>query len=1020
VSLTRTVITALVLAALSAAAGGPSRAQSASSSLAGNVRFEDGTPLSGAVVEARAQANGSVRSTVSDARGRYRIDGLGPGEWVVMARVGDGGPSDSRTVSLHLQRTTRVDFSVGVGLAEQITVRAAMPLVDRKQTAGKMIITGERANALPLAGRVFTDLALLDSSVGQAAPGNFFGERGAVFSVNGQSGRSNSFLVDGLDNNDSTSGTTLNSFFSQQVIQEFVLLTHQYSPEFGRAAGGLLNIVTRRGSNERTWDGFFQGTSDGWNDPGGLVESLPDRGVSRDASRRFQTGVTVGGPFARDRAFYFVAYEHQEADDVIAYTGLDRESFGAPGSSGTGINPDDFTVGPVGGRTVAPSDDDNFFVRMDFNLGRANTLMLRLSADDRTTSGVNVGGVIAPEAGFIIDEQDYQLGVTWTSVISPTLLSETRFLAGFSRFDQRAASARTGVNHPSGVYGGNTLQRQQRDEDKYQILQNFTLHRGGHVLKLGLDVTRSTTHIAALFNPNGTVNYDYDIPFTLGDCVDLFPSDLQLGQILDPPHVPCGNGEPAHAFSYAVSFALVRGQPEATLRDTQIAVFVQDRVEVGKRWFLDYGLRYDVGSYELPSSARVESTVANGGAGRDTDNLAPRFGFTFAPSPDKGLVVRGGAGVFYDKLVLAFPAVAAVTSGTDILLMFPQGFADEETNEDFIDENGVDSILALQDADFLEFLKPLVLKFSTGTELETPYTVQYNLGVEYGIGRFWAVRADVIRALGYHLPLMKDLNPVSGLLPPGLPCTAENLALNLDTSIVVPCHLADPENVGSIAAIVTEGRSWYTGVDLGLRWDHDDNWLNASYTWSDSEDLGFDPLKGGISLPPNSTHLGAERGRSDGHREHRLVVSGETGIWAGVRTSVVVQLASGIPYNVTTGQDDNLDGFINDRPDGVGRNAGENASLTAINALRDQVFFPLAPVTSLDEPSFFQVDARLFWPFGIGDKNGRGELFLQVFNLLDRDNWGLIEGRAISPNFGRPITLAGPPRTLELGFRIGY
>jgi len=134
----------------------------------------------------------------------------------------------------------------------------------------------------------------------------------------------------------------------------------------------------------------------------------------------------------------------------------------------------------------------------------------------------------------------------------------------------------------------------------------------------------------------------------------------------------------------------------------------------------------------------------------------------------------------------------------------------------------------------------------------------------------------------------------------------------------------------------------------------------------------------------------------------------------------VVQLASGIPYNVTTGQDDNLDGFINDRPDGVGRNAGENASLTAINALREQVFFPLAPVTSLDEPSFFQVDARLFWPFGIGDKNGRGELFLQVFNLLDRDNWGLIEGRAISPNFGRPITLAGPPRTLELGFRIGY
>jgi hypothetical protein len=179
-------------------------------------------------------------------------------------------------------------------------------------------------------------------------------------------------------------------------------------------------------------------------------------------------------------------------------------------------------------------------------------------------------------------------------------------------------------------------------------------------------------------------------------------------------------------------------------------------------------------------------------------------------------------------------------------------------------------------------------------------------------------------------------------------------------------------------------------------------------------------LKGGISLPPDSTKLEAERGRSDGHREHRFVMSGETGIWAGLRTSLVVRLASGVPFNVTTGRDDNLDGFVNDRPDGVTRNAGENTSLDAINAVRDQAVFSLEPVTSLDEPSYFQVDARLFWPFAIGDSRGQGEFFLQVFNLLDRDNWGLIEGRATSPNFGRPITLAGPPRTLELGFRIGY
>ena len=100
---------------------------------------------------------------------------------------------------------------------KRVVVTAERPMVDRRQTAGEFRIGGQQADNLPLAGRVVTDLALLDSAVRQAAPGNFFGERGSVFVINGQSGRSNSFLVDGLDNNDQTSGTSLNAFFSGPV-----------------------------------------------------------------------------------------------------------------------------------------------------------------------------------------------------------------------------------------------------------------------------------------------------------------------------------------------------------------------------------------------------------------------------------------------------------------------------------------------------------------------------------------------------------------------------------------------------------------------------------------------------------------------------------------------------------------------------------------------------------------------------------------------------------------------------------
>jgi hypothetical protein len=1009
----RFAITILCTIAVLAAGARLARAQSASSALAGRVVTEQGEPVVGAVVQARSEASGVVRTAVSDRRGRYQLLGLDPGQWLVAARLGDGGLSDTQTVALRLHQTTTVDFTVGVGLAEHVTVRAEPPLVDRRQTSGKLTVTGERASALPLAGRVATDLALLDSSVREAAEGTFFGERSAVFSVNGQSARSNSFLVDGVDNNDATSGTAMNSFFSQQVIQEFVLLTHQFSPEFGGGSGGILNIVTRRGNNEHGWEAFTQGTVPVWSESGSFVDSLPDSGLSQDSVERFQAGVTFGGPIRKDRAFYFVSYEHQQADEVIAYTGVDRD-------------------GIEGGRFIAPQEDDNFFLRTDFNIGPSNTLMLRLSGDDRTTEGVNVGGVFTPEAGFRIEEQDLQLAGTFNAVLGPGLLSETRMHASTSSFNQFANSDLPGVSRPSGVFGGNVLNRQLRDEVKLQLVQNFTWKTGPHTAKFGLDVSRSRTDIDVRFNPNGGFTYNYDIPFEPGDCGDILVTQIPFANpdgtvfcLSDPNGVDDdGDGiedEPANIYSYPRVYARIDGQPQEKLDDTRIALFAQDRVEVGRRWLLDYGLRYDLSTFRLPASARVDSTIPNGGAPIDRDNLAPRFGFTFTPKADGKLIVRGGAGVFYDKLVLAFPAASAVTSGTRIGLSFPQGFAFEFTEGD---------VGTGEDNPALVFPEPLTLRFSTGTELETPYTVQYTLGMEHSFSERMALRVDVIRALGYHLPLIKDLNPVSGLVSGiyGLPlltgeltaCPVEDIDPTLDVG--VPCHALDPET-GSIAAIVTEGRSWYTGLNLDWLWRRSDSWLQASYTLSRAENLGSDPLKGGISLPPDSTDLSGERGRADGDRLHRLVLSGDSALpfWQ-VRAAAVLQLSSGMPYNITTGQDDNLDGILNDRPPGIDRNAGQSGSVDAVNAVRDQPVVPLAPLDSLPrEPTFFQIDLRLYRSFGFGTgRRGAAQAFLQIFNLLDRENVGLVEGRAISPNFGEPVLLAGPPRTVELGLKVAY
>jgi hypothetical protein len=200
----------------------------------------------------------------------------------------------------------------------------------------------------------------------------------------------------------------------------------------------------------------------------------------------------------------------------------------------------------------------------------------------------------------------------------------------------------------------------------------------------------------------------------------------------------------------------------------------------------------------------------------------------------------------------------------------------------------------------------------------------------------------------------------------------------------------------------------------------------VSYTYSKALDMGPDPLKNGISLPPNSDNLAGERGRSDSDRRHRFVFSGSAPLgWLGLRAAVVIQAASGIPFNVTTGHDENVDGITTDRPKGVARNTGASTSLKPINELRAEEGLP--PVRSLEEPTFSQVDLKLSRPFGLRSPGGSptaratgGEFYLQVFNLLDRFNAGTLEGSATSRRFGMPTSLAGPPRTLELGMKLQF
>ncbi len=979
-------------------------AQTVSSAISGTLKDRDGRPAPEATVTARSDKTGTVRTVVTDRDGHFRFDLLAPGAWILVARGKDGDTSETRTVVVHLQQVAQISLTLGKGLTEKVSVQAEAPVVDPQRIDSELRIGETQVDTLPIAGRVVTDLATLDASVGAASPGDFVGERGSVFIVKGSTGRSNSFLVDGLDNNDRTSGTTMNAYFSPLVIKEFVVLTRRFAAEFGRASGGVLNIVTDQGSNELTADLFVQGTPATWNAPGGFVSTLPRRDQSRGVGSRYDAGFKIGGPIVEDRAFYFVAAEEQRSHDIVPYVGVGRD-------------------GIAGGWAVAPNRDGNLFFRTDFNLSPTQLLMVRLSGDDRTTHDLNVGGAVTPEAGFLLRERDEQLAASLTSVLSPRLLNEARLLVSASSFHQYANSDQPGVDRPFGAFGGNNLNRQLRDEDKVQVVDNLTWRAGSHTLKTGVDVTRSRTWIRTRFNPNGNFLYDTDRPFNPGSCGVLASDIVPAIQAGTYPIIPCPDGNDADISTYPIVYMLIKGSPAARLFDTQLGLFAQDSWQIHPKFLLEYGLRYDVSTFHLPEGTRVPSTIPNGGAGVDRDNLGPRLGFTYTPGADGKLVIRGGGGIFYDKVAMGFPAVAAITSGTRIGILPLQGLTLEITEATL-----EDPVLGPIIRDVIQFPQKYVMRFSTGTRLETPYSTEFSLGAERSVGSGGSVKAELTRAQGYHLPLMRDLNPVVSCISPG----------QLDPSIALDVryrNVCDPthrdDTWGSISSIVTEGRSWYTGLDLGWRWHGRMGWYSASYTLSRALDLGSDPLKGGISLPPNSDDLGAEKGPSDADRRHRLVLSGESALpWMGLRASGVFQVSSGIPYNVTTGRDDNLDGITTDRPPllgqanslrpaEVGRNLSDGTPLGAVNAYRSA--FGLPPLARLPKsPAFIQVDLRVSKPFFFDGSRGRGDVFVQVFNLLDRFNEGPIEGRIVSPNFGKAIGQVGPPRTLEFGMKVGF
>jgi Carboxypeptidase regulatory-like domain len=1073
------LLSALVLGA-SLALG---QARSSSADLTGTVSDPSKTPIRGASVTATNLAIGLARSAMTDVNGAYRIPVLPPGVYEVKIELNGFSTQIKKDVTLTVGQTLTLNFEMALGgPKEAVVIETDEPVTEPERAHQASTITQRPINELPINGRNFLDFARLTPGVVEEPPSitnNLIAPlTTSGLSFAGQNGRANSVQIDGVDNND-TSSNGVRPTISQEAVAEFQINRNGYDAEFGRATGGIINIVSKTGTNQfhgNVYNYFRNERLDGRNVFASALQKDPP-------FKRNQPGFTFGGPIKKDKAFFFTAYEGLIRRESTFTTILSNPTIlqptagqqdliatlirsGAPAlvlqgqqlqallttSQNSPIAANRNTFNLLSSSTgVFPiiQTSSTGSARLDYGLNEQDFLFLRYSLTNDSQHNVGVGGLFAPSSGFDIGNRD-----------STFVFGETHVFRGGSSNEFRFQSVRNTYNVDTvdpfgprlnvagiGVFGREFSSPSDRTQRRIQFLDNFSVSRGRNNFKFGADFSRYTIDtVSAVF---------------LGGNIDFAQLPIPLGQVLDQAFGPNSSTQLAAAVSglgrsdlkaviqdgqmqplttvQQLNFGLARavnqgfGNPNARLDGQILGLYLQDGFRARPNLSLSFGLRYD---YDLQPS----------GAPRDNNNFGPRFSFAYDPFNDQKTVIRGGGGVYYQSLYtgIAFIPTILGNGAISTVIVTANGGLTPISPTSTCGRTPIGS-LAPSFCFYNQLVAQGLLAFpSTGSIPESAYSnllgltratsanrqlirlapdavngygAQASLGVDRQIGRDWNISINYLFNRGVKLIRARQVNALQN---PSMPDVLGRPTL---TGRIDPTRLAD-------YVFESAGNSIYHGVALSVNKRFNRYYqVIGSYTFSktigDADDVNF-------SLgPQDPTNVRADRALSSFDVRHRVSLaaifespySGGSGnplyqrALAGFYLSPIVTARSGFPFNVVTGFDVNLDTNNNDRPVTVGRNTGLG-------------------------PLFFSTDMRVGRRIRFGADSPVGiELIFDAFNLFNRTNFkdvnGVTGGALSLSQFGITdvriegvpgnaatqfcgFTSAYAPRIIQLGAKINF
>ncbi len=809
----------------------------------GRVLDESKAAVPGATVTAKNVATGFSRSSVSSDLGTYRIEFLPPGIYEVDAELQGFAKIVTKAVQVQVGSSTTVDFAMKVaGLAESVTVNAESPLVQTTRSDVGQVINSTLVENMPLSGRRFQDLSLL---VPGTRPSNYYDptktEVGGI-SYGGMTGRAVNVTVDGGDNNDGVVRGLLQQF-SEDAIQEYKVTTGRYSAEFGRSTGGVVNVITKSGGNDPHGSAFLFARDSSLNSATFFEKK---QGIDKQPFSQQQTGATFGGPFRKDVAHFFVAYEFNRRQD---YKTVDTN----------GVLPDQ--EGPQ----LAPFRNHLFTAKTDFRLNDANTMIVRYAREDNKRENDFIGGTTLKSAGALNTNVIDSVIAKNTTVFGGNKVNEALIL--FQYFDNNITAndnTKPGIQTPDFFFGANLNTPQETIQKRWQFKDDFAFRKqgwgGDHDFKVGGELVRS--HYGGFFIPTlyGFFNFNE----------------------------PLAGGLNAYLNSVADSFTGSAGTNVADDNWTHVGVYFQDDYHPTSNLTLNLGVRWEeqMGPYSNDFQTPVLSDLGklgfNNKRKNDLNNFGPRLGFAWDVRGDGKSVIRGGYGIYYDEIfqnITLYERWTDVRTPLNFLSFSPSPWTPafyaanrESIRNSFIDPTFAGGIMRL-----------------TAPDLVQPWAQHFNLGGSHQLTRAVAVDFDYIHSVGKdeiaRWPLNRNYTVFGH--------TVSNQNTRLSPAGVFNSYYGEVRVEGN------RSHSQFDGVYVTGKVRLPKTELMTSYAWTEAKNLANDFG----SNPSDLTNLNWEQdwGPSPNDVRHRYTLGATSQVWRGLQLSSIVQANTGKPYSASAG-----------------------------------------------------------------------------------------------------------------------